>query len=101
MKNSMYDRAPDSPVVPSVCNADCIVIDKGQNQGQNRVGWRHGRKDMMITSLWMLEENGIDTTELVVGFENGDMDAIHVFFQKIRPTGADIGEPQDGHISGQ
>lgn len=49
------------------------------------------KRSMMPSSLWMLEENGIDTTELVVAFEIGDIHAIHAFFQKIRPTGADTG----------
>ena len=66
MKNRMCDQATTGPVVPSVCNA--------------------------MTALRMLEENGIDTTELVVAFENGDIHAIHVFFQKIRPTGAGTGD---------
>ena len=65
MKNRMHDDVATGPVVPSVWNA--------------------------TTALCMLEENGIDTTELVASFEDGDIHAIHAFFQKIRPTGAGTG----------
>jgi len=102
MKNSMNDRAPDGPVVPFVCNADRIVSDNEQKSGKIRVGWhRDIMGSIILSSLWMLEENGIDTTELLVAFENGDIPAIHAFFQKIRPTGADTGLHHNSDVSAE
>ncbi|WAI01770.1 hypothetical protein [Methanogenium organophilum] len=88
MKNIPHEQAPDGPVVPSVCISATAGLPTGDRTERDGMEQKRG---MMPSPLRMLAENGIDTTELEAAIENGDLPAIHAFFQKIRPTGAGAG----------
>lgn len=92
MKNTTYDKIQTGPVGPSIRNPGCCgCAVPGEGGDQQGGGMKESECGMMPYALRMLMENGIETTELEAAFDNGDMNAVHVFFQKIRPTGAGTG----------
>ncbi|MBT8508531.1 hypothetical protein AZH53_08950 [Methanomicrobiaceae archaeon CYW5] len=62
-----------------------------ENRPDAPSGERQMNEEQIREMIHMMQENGIDTTDLETALENGDREAVRTFMQENRPDGAGAG----------